>query len=145
MSEFSVGDIDSSIELSPLRARFGARMRICIHCGNKARREVIDCEKPFKSIKKVYRYCCPICKKETSPFTQISYEDNEKRLSIIYNRLLQYAKPEQIKIVWIDSDNKILYLAPNIENLQKIMFFVTIGQRRICDTVQLYKKVSRIL
>ena len=127
MSEFSVGDPEG-VEHSPLRIRFGSKTRTCIHCGNTTKRIIKNCEKKFKRIKRFFRFCCSECKKETSPWTQIDYEDNEKRLSKIYNCLLKYAKSEQIKKIWVDHSNNILEYAPALENLRGILFLVVIDE-----------------
>jgi len=51
-----------------------------------------------------------------------------KRLEKIYNTLLQYAKAEQIRKVWINKNGYALNYEPPIENLRKILFLVTVGK-----------------
>ena len=75
-------------------------------------------------------FYCPKCEKEIEPITQISYEDNEKWTKKAYNKLLQHFKPEQISKVWVDNNNNALSSMPDIENLQSILFVVTIGGKK---------------
>ena len=74
-------------------------------------------------------FCCPQCGKEIEYSTQIGYEDNEKRLVKIYNALLEYVKPEQIKKVWVDQNDNASENMADIETLYKVFYTVRIGER----------------
>lgn len=123
MSEFS--SWDSGIEHSPLRARFGRKTRICIHCGGKTKRRIIKYIENSRT-EETYRYCCLDCGQQTSPWSQFGYEDSKKRLNKIYEKLLEYVKPDQIKKIWIDYNDNYLDYEPKLDNLSQIIFLVTI-------------------
>lgn len=119
------------IEHSPLKTRFGSRTRICIHCGNETKRKIIDVEEKFKRIEQVFRYHCSTCNVYSSPFTQISYENNEKNMDLLYSKLLKYVKAEQFQKIWIDHSDTIRHEKIVIEAINAIKFIVTIADEII--------------
>ena len=114
-------------ETPDVRLRFGKHF--CVFCGHNIKLEKRSCTEKFDDIKRYYVAYCPTCKKEIHNYTQIRYEINEKRLNKIYDCLLAYAKPENIKKVWVDKNGDILNHMPSFENLYKILFFVRIGNK----------------
>lgn len=126
---------------NPFKIKF--RKHICFTCKNslviRKHSKVVNSKSPeakyydftigegniignCKFIHKVFY--CPKCDKEIEPVTQLSYEDNEKWVSIAYSKLLEHYKSEQIRKVWIDTDGNTQNTMPDIEKLQCIAFVI---------------------
>ena len=142
MSKFSFWDSDG-VENAPDGAMFGKRTRKCIYCGNETKRKIVVLNEEFWNIKRVYRYCCQTCKKETSPWTQFGFEYEEKLSKKIIITLRKIYEELQIKKVWYDVDGNSFDGPIDVEKFKKSLFIVNIGEQSFsipcCYSIRLNK------
>lgn len=84
-----------------------------------------------KFIHKVFY--CSICDEEIEFITQLSAEDNQKWIKKTKNTLLNILSLDKIKIAWIDINNSIVNPTNKLENIQKIVYLISIND---------YKKIE---